>query len=240
MRFFGNTGDSRRAGNILESVVRMAKWLGMPVIAEGVETKQQADFLKSIGCSYIQGFLYARPMPKHEFEALAIESSAEPADALIETVEALDNNSFWDPASIQTLIFNSYVGGACVFELRAGKVELLRVNDKFARSLDWTLCAGDVMDIDWREHLDEKDIHAITKAIETAVSSADEASCEVALHGFREGGKKTYIRGAVRVIASAQDRWLLYCTIENATAQREAEQKEREALRAEYIGEWRT
>ena len=46
MRFFESTQNSQRAGNIIESVVRMAKRLGMAVIAEGVEEKSQADYLK--------------------------------------------------------------------------------------------------------------------------------------------------------------------------------------------------
>ena len=40
----------------------------MPVIAEGVETKEQLDFLKSIGCHVIQGYYYSRPLPIEEFE----------------------------------------------------------------------------------------------------------------------------------------------------------------------------
>ena len=48
----------------------MARRLRMPVIAEGVETAAQADFLLSIGCAYIQGFLYAKAMPAASYEAL--------------------------------------------------------------------------------------------------------------------------------------------------------------------------
>ena len=38
----------------------MAKWLNTPVIAEGVETVEIADYMKSIGCNYIQGYLYSK------------------------------------------------------------------------------------------------------------------------------------------------------------------------------------
>ena len=40
----------------------MAHWLKLPVIAEGVETKAQADYLKSIGCTHMQGYYFAKPM----------------------------------------------------------------------------------------------------------------------------------------------------------------------------------
>lgn len=63
MRFLEKGRHTNRGGNILESIVRMTRWLNTPVIAEGVETAEQADYLTSIGCGYLQGYYYAKPMP---------------------------------------------------------------------------------------------------------------------------------------------------------------------------------
>ena len=49
-------------------MVSMAKALNLKMVAEGVETKEQADFLTKQGCDVIQGYYYARPMPLPEFE----------------------------------------------------------------------------------------------------------------------------------------------------------------------------
>ena len=68
MRFFESTENEERAGNIIESVVHMARWLNMGVIAEGVEHEYQADYLMSIGCYDIQGYYYAKPMPVADYE----------------------------------------------------------------------------------------------------------------------------------------------------------------------------
>lgn len=78
LKFLDSDKDhAGRGGNILNSVVRMAKWLKLPVIAEGVETQQQAEFLRSIGCDYVQGYYYSHPVPVEDYEQLlAAESCA--------------------------------------------------------------------------------------------------------------------------------------------------------------------
>ncbi|MDD3617594.1 MAG: EAL domain-containing protein [Lachnospiraceae bacterium] len=62
-------GDSIEKGEIiLASIIKMATWLGMPVIVEGVETKQQRDFLEGAGCEMIQGYYYSRPLCPTDYE----------------------------------------------------------------------------------------------------------------------------------------------------------------------------
>lgn len=71
LRFLSAEGeDENRGGIILDSVVQMARRLCLPVMAEGVETEQQAAFLKSIGCALVQGYLYAKPMAPEDFALL--------------------------------------------------------------------------------------------------------------------------------------------------------------------------
>ena len=57
-------------------MVSMAHSLGLPMIVEGVETDEQVDFLKRLGCRYVQGFRYYRPMPPDEFEHILADTSA--------------------------------------------------------------------------------------------------------------------------------------------------------------------
>jgi EAL domain-containing protein (putative c-di-GMP-specific phosphodiesterase class I) len=51
-----------------ETIVVMAHKLGLKVIAEGVETSDQLDMLKTMNCDYGQGYLFSRPLPATEFE----------------------------------------------------------------------------------------------------------------------------------------------------------------------------
>jgi EAL domain-containing protein (putative c-di-GMP-specific phosphodiesterase class I) len=54
-------------------MVGIGKSLGFLIVAEGVETKQQADFLKLIGCTHAQGYLYGKPMPLEAMKKLMME-----------------------------------------------------------------------------------------------------------------------------------------------------------------------
>ncbi len=59
-----------------EAIIVMAHKLGLDVIAEGVETAEQRDLLAAAGCDYGQGYLFARPMPAEQFDALLLGQGA--------------------------------------------------------------------------------------------------------------------------------------------------------------------
>lgn len=68
-RFFLDEIMSTSRGKIIvEASVKMAKQLGLTVIAEGVETEEQLEFLRTSGCDIAQGFLFSRPVQINEFE----------------------------------------------------------------------------------------------------------------------------------------------------------------------------
>jgi EAL domain-containing protein (putative c-di-GMP-specific phosphodiesterase class I) len=52
---------------IASTIISMGRKLGHRVIAEGVETIEQMEFLRQAGCDEVQGYLYGRPMPAHDF-----------------------------------------------------------------------------------------------------------------------------------------------------------------------------
>ena len=68
MAFLEETRDMDRAKQILESIISLAKRLEIPVITEGIETKEQVQFLSEMGCDMFQGYYFARAVPIAEFE----------------------------------------------------------------------------------------------------------------------------------------------------------------------------
>lgn len=67
MSFVRQIEQNEKTRSIVQYIIAMAHTLGMRLVAEGVENKVQADFLRDWGCDYIQGYYYFKPMPKAEF-----------------------------------------------------------------------------------------------------------------------------------------------------------------------------
>ena len=68
--FVAELSDEQGAGPLLASIISMAHGVGHTVVAEGVETRDQAAFLAEHGCDELQGYLFSRPVPAHEIAAL--------------------------------------------------------------------------------------------------------------------------------------------------------------------------
>lgn len=65
--FFRGASDINRSNLIVGDTISLAKKLGMEIVAEGIETREQVDFLAQQDCDLIQGFYFAKPLPVEEF-----------------------------------------------------------------------------------------------------------------------------------------------------------------------------
>lgn len=74
--FFSESITSESSTWILRKIIEMAEGLGIRVICEGVETKEQVEMLQQIGCRYVQGYYYSKPIPAKEFVKLYCRESA--------------------------------------------------------------------------------------------------------------------------------------------------------------------
>jgi sensor c-di-GMP phosphodiesterase-like protein len=73
--FVRNIGIKHTDSVIIQTIIGMAKNLGIEVIAEGVETVAQRSFLEEHGCLLCQGYLFSEPVPLAEFEMLINKGS---------------------------------------------------------------------------------------------------------------------------------------------------------------------
>ena len=66
--FFDDVLESRRGKIIIEAIIEMSHKLNMKVVAEGIETKEQVEYLKNVKCDMIQGYYFEKPMTIEKFE----------------------------------------------------------------------------------------------------------------------------------------------------------------------------
>lgn len=76
MGFMESSSLKSTGGNILSFIISLAKWLDLSVIAEGVETDEQAQMLLTMGCKYAQGHYYSKPVTPTKFARLLRSRSA--------------------------------------------------------------------------------------------------------------------------------------------------------------------
>ncbi len=145
MKFLQNKEFNGKGEKVLTSIIRMAKWLHLPSIVEGVETVEQVDFLKCIGCEYAQGYYYAKPLRIEEYEEFLIRE--EEVDSIHSTNEnTVIINELWNTRSSISKFFDLLETPIAIYEYRKGKTELLRTNIRYEADVVFD------KEVDEREH----------------------------------------------------------------------------------------
>ena len=196
---------SDRARVIVESVIRMAKDLNIQTLAEGVETEAQAEFLRNIGCSLFQGFLFSKP-----FEMTREKVVQKDLGLIHETPEV---RKYFDRAAQVDLLTDTPLA---LVEFRQNTAE--EHNFRF-------LFAND----GYRKSLASMGLTTVQKT-ENALNSTEtglwEKLSSCIIQSIRNGGRReatTFQEGnqfmwlQVEVIARHENCWLLKCCFQNIT-----------------------
>ncbi|MBQ8995140.1 MAG: EAL domain-containing protein, partial [Oscillospiraceae bacterium] len=95
MKFIRNAFNTDRDTRLIEVIIDIADYLSVPIIAEGVETEEQLNALKSMGCDLVQGYYFSKPVPSHEYEVFIEEKIKvdKEADAAKELIRGLTGES---------------------------------------------------------------------------------------------------------------------------------------------------
>lgn len=216
LKFLLGDDEYQRGGNILASVVRMTKWLSLPAIAEGVETAAQADFLKSIGCNLVQGYLYARPMPVGDFEALLDASSLDTEQLVKKSENIIDVNEFWRADSQSSFVFNALLGPALVFEYNDGSIDMLRANDEFFSLLGLDSDHAPFHKLSLIDQICADDRERFISMIEAMSEGGEErAACICWRNGGGEELRRVKVRA--RMLAESDGRKIIFASLEDIT-----------------------
>lgn len=138
MGFMRDVGLSERSNNMVNSIVRMAKWMELTVVAEGVETQAQLDYLRSIGCDRVQGYYFSKPLPKGQFDELVFGSGRSLQPEPPHVFDSIDFQGIWKTITDYDRAMGHILGALCLYETFDDSVELVCVNGEYYRLMETT------------------------------------------------------------------------------------------------------
>ena len=134
MGFVRDNSNMERGGTILSAVAKMAQTLKLSTIAEGVETQDQAIFLRSIGIEVFQGYLFSKPIAQPEFEE-KLKNYEKPQVITDHAAGNYDITAITDPTSNESMMFEFFSGPACIVEIGNDDISLVRINKRASELL---------------------------------------------------------------------------------------------------------
>jgi len=131
--FFRLDEAGKRKGiRIVESIINMAKTMAMPIICEGVETKEQVEFLEGLGCRFVQGYYFYEPMSKHKFEEFILDESViDDEDFEVKLNEQLQMREFLDENVYSDAMLNTILGPVAYYLWHDDTIDIIRYNEQF-------------------------------------------------------------------------------------------------------------
>lgn len=213
MRFLQFKEEERqKSANILESIVNMAGLLHLPIVVEGVENESQEKFVQKLGCRYIQGFYYYKPLPIKKFEELLRDKRQIDTQGLVyKQVEPMHIREFIDTNFVSDSMLNNVLGPVVFFEVLGGDIKITRVNEQYFRMLGEQHFEEDIQK-EFLKRIPEEErcvFHRmIEKAFENSVLGADGM-----IHLLCEGEQKMSVYTKVFYLREREGYRQYYCSL---------------------------
>ncbi|MEG1557626.1 MAG: EAL domain-containing protein [Oscillospiraceae bacterium] len=217
MRFLSKSEIPGRGENIIASVIRMAKQLDIEVIAEGAETAAQVEFLRSVGCDYVQGFYFARPMRVEEYEKLCKTTAFDESSAL----KTQHNNYRYDKLFSDNeeigRLFGNVLQAAAIYEFANDRIEIIRVNEAYYALLghkDIIANKSDLLSL-----LDEDSRTSFLNAFRKCARTGEIAECEYMR--YRTDKRPLWIHTKLRFVALIGEKYIFTGELTDITMRKE-------------------
>lgn len=213
MRFLQFKEEERqKSANILESIVNVAGLLHLPIVVEGVENESQEKFVQKLGCRYIQGFYYYKPLPIKKFEELLRDKRQIDTQGLVyKQVEPMHIREFIDTNFVSDSMLNNVLGPVVFFEVLGGDIKITRVNEQYFRMLGEQHFEEDIQK-EFLKRIPEEErcvFHRmIEKAFENPVLGADGM-----IHLLCEGEQKMSVYTKVFYLREREGYRQYYCSL---------------------------
>lgn len=230
MRFLSESASPGRGENIIASVVRMAKWLSIPVVMEGVETSEQVEFLRSINCDYVQGFYFARPIPASEYELFLRTERKQTQLAPLPAATQNRLDKLWVQNPEANSLFGNFVQPAAAYEFADDKIELVRVNNAVYKLFGQE---DALFSIQRPIELVREDCRAaVVLAFRRAVHLKSSTECTYARQ--RADGSTMWVRLQLQYVDRVGDRALLFGLFSDVTVQKRVDEELKKCRAREF------
>ena len=195
------------------------------VIAEGVEKKEQVDFLRNVGCIYGQGYYYYRPMPIEQFEPLLLhEENVDYRGIQAHQLEELRLEDLVNKDVTSEAILNNMLGGMALYDVCGEKIELLQVNEGYYR-----VTGCNPIDLEERRKFIMAQIHEEDQG---KVLELFEAACRNPLKGsegiirrYRLSGELMWISLRIFFLKERDDHRLFYGSVSDVKKVKRQEER---------------
>ena len=221
MRFLEITEEETQKGiGILESIVNMARMMGLPIIVEGVETLHQENVLRSMGCRYTQGFYYYKPLPIDQFEHLLSDERRLDFSGLHrKQVEAFHVREFMEGSLFTDTMLNNILGPAAIYDVYENQIEITRVNEQY-----YALSGLDALDDNlnkklWNSVRDDDRV-VLFSLFEAAVDNHPECA-EGHIHYLRVDGKVLWVQVRVFFQREKEGHKIFFVLLSDMTSLRD-------------------
>lgn len=212
-----NKQEERKGISILESVISMAKTMALPIIVEGVETQEQISFLEDLGCRYIQGYYFYRPMPVEEFERLI--SDGRRLD--LRGIEFKSNNQihpreFLDENVFSDAMLNNILGPVAIYQWKEDQVNIARYNQQFYQMVGIPLHQLNERILGIQDFFYHEDKERFYKMLEAAARDHLNGSKGV-VRVYRPNGTLRWISIQLYFLNESNDGKMFYASCEDVT-----------------------
>ena len=233
MKFLDMDHESVDKGlGILEAITRMANIVGIRMIAEGVESKEQMELLQDMGCTYGQGYYFYHPMPIEVFEQiLSDEANIDFRGIKARQIERIRLQELMSGDMVSDAMMNNILGAVAFYDLYDGRLELLRVNEQYCSvtrttGMDLEEVRKTILDTIFEDDRDQV-MEIFSRARQNPIKGA-----EGDLRSRRAHGTSMWMHLRVFFLREQDGHWLYYGAISDISQQKQREQQLEASQRA--------
>lgn len=228
MRFLDiNDQEEEKGIGILESVVNMARMMGLPIIVEGVETHKQENFLRNMGCRYTQGYYYYRPLPIDQFEELLADERRLDFDGFwCKQIEPLHVKEFLDDNLFSDTMLNNVLGATAFYEMYENQIEITRVNEQYYQLAGISSTKKADYGKKFWNHVRDDDRPVLFSIFEQAYENPTGGG-QGFVHYLRADGKVLWVHLRVFFLREKDGRKLFYSSVVDMTSVKEKKESNR-------------